>query len=70
MHREKIPLTGDTWHIMLHGLARRNEWVVAHEVLRDMQGSGIKMTDWLENAAEEVARGYITYRQRLATAAR
>ena len=70
MHREKIPLTGDTWHIMLHGLARRNEWVVGHEVLRDMQRSGIKMTDWLESAAEEVARGYITSRQRLATAAR
>jgi len=50
---------GDTWHIMLHGLARRSEWVVGHEVLRDMQGSGVKMTDWLENAAEEVARGYI-----------
>ena len=70
MQREKIPLTGDTWHILLHGLARRNEWVVAHEVLRDMQRSGIKMTDWLKNAAEEVARGYITSRQRLATAVR
>jgi pentatricopeptide repeat protein len=70
MCREKISLTGDTWHIMLHGLARRKEWVVAHEVLRDMQRSGIKMTDWLENAAEEVARGYLTSRRRLATAAR
>jgi pentatricopeptide repeat protein len=70
IHREKIPLTGDTWYILLRGLARRNEWVVAHEVLRDMQVSGIKMTDWLENAAEEVARGYITSRQRLATTAR
>jgi pentatricopeptide repeat protein len=70
MHQEKIALTGDTWHIMLHGLAGRNEWVVAHEVLRDMQRSGIKMTYWLENVAEEVARGYITSRQRLATAAR
>jgi pentatricopeptide repeat protein len=70
MRREKIPLTGDTWHIMLNGLARRNEWVVGHEVLRDMQRSGIKMTVWLKNAAEEVARGYITSRQRLATAAR
>jgi pentatricopeptide repeat protein len=70
MRREKIPLTGDTWHIMLRGLARRKEWVVGHEVLRDMQGSGIKMTYWLENAAEEVARGYIISRQRLATAAR
>jgi len=46
---------------MLHGLARRSEWVVGHEVLRDMQGSGVKMTDWLENAAEEVARGYIAF---------
>jgi pentatricopeptide repeat protein len=70
MCREKIPLTGDTWHIMLHGLARRNEWVVAHGILRDMQESGVKMTDWLENAAEEVARGYIKSRQRLATTAR
>jgi pentatricopeptide repeat protein len=70
MCREKIPLTGDTWHIMLHGLARRDEWVVGHEVLCDMQRSGIKMTNWLENAAEEVARGYIRSRQRLATAAR
>jgi pentatricopeptide repeat protein len=70
MRREKIPLTGDTWHIMLHGLARRNEWVVGHEVLRDMQESGIKMTDWLENAAKEIARGYITSRQKLATTAR
>jgi pentatricopeptide repeat protein len=70
MGREKIPLTGDTWHIMLRGLAKRNEWVVAHEVLRDMQRSGIKMTDWLESVAEEVARGYIISRQRLATAAR
>ncbi|KAF8506996.1 hypothetical protein F5888DRAFT_1630102 [Russula emetica] len=70
MRREKISLTGDTWYLMLRGLARRKEWVVAHEVLRDMQGSGIKMTDWLENVAEEVARGYITSRQRLATAAR
>jgi len=70
MRRGNIPLTGDTWHIMLHGLARRNEWDVAHEILRDMQQSGIKMTDWLQNAAEEVARGYITSRQRLATVAR
>jgi pentatricopeptide repeat protein len=70
MGREKIPLTGDTWHMVLHGLAKRNEWVVAHEVLRDMQRSGIKMTDWLENVAEEVARGYIISRRRLATAAR
>lgn len=61
MRREKIPLTGDTWHIMLHGLARRSEWVVAHGVLRDMQASGIRMTDWLENVAEEVARGYIIF---------
>lgn len=66
MRRDNISLTGDTWHIMLHGLARRSEWVVAHEVLRDMQGSGIKMTDWLENVAEEVARGYIISRKRLA----
>lgn len=70
MRREKIPLTGDTWHIMLHGLAKRKEWVVAHEVLRDMQRSGIRMTAWLENAAEEVARGYITSRQRLGTPAK
>jgi pentatricopeptide repeat protein len=70
MRRERIPLTGDTWHIMLHGLAKRGEWVVAHEVLRDMRGSGIRMTDWLENVAEEVARGYIISRQRLATATR
>jgi pentatricopeptide repeat protein len=70
MRREEISLTGDTWHIMLRGLAKRKEWVVGHEVLRDMQGSGITMTDWLESAAEEVARGYITSRQRLAIAAR
>ena len=70
MRREKIPLTGDTWHIMLNGLAKRKEWVVGHEVLRDMQRSGIRMTAWLENVAEEVARGYITSRQRLAIAAR
>jgi len=49
MRREKIALTGDTWHIMLHGLAKRREWVVAHEVLRDMESSGITMTDWLKN---------------------
>lgn len=70
MHREKIPLTGDTWHIMLHGLARRKEWVVGHEVLRDMQRSGIRMTAWLETAAKKVARGYIASRQGLATLAR
>ncbi len=70
MRRDKIFLTGDTWHIMLHGLARRSEWVVAHEVLRDMRGSGVRMTDWLENAAEEVARGYIISRQRLASTTR
>ena len=70
MRRDKIPLTGDTWHIMLHRLARRGEWVVAHEVLRDMQESGIKMTDWLENVAEEVVRGYIISRQRLASITR
>jgi len=70
MRRDKISLTGDTWHIMLHGLARRGEWVVAHEVLRDMQESGIKMTDWLENVAEEVARGYSISRQRLASTTR
>jgi len=67
MRRDKVSLTGDTWHIMLHGLAKRGEWVVAHEVLRDMQESGIKMTDWLENVTEEVARGYIISRQRLAS---
>jgi len=67
MRRDKISLTGDTWHIMLHRLARRGEWVVAHEVLRDMQESGIKMTDWLENVAEEVSRGYTISRQRLAS---
>jgi pentatricopeptide repeat protein len=61
MRREKITLTGDTWHIMLHGLAKRGEWVVGHEVLRDMESSGITMTDWLKNAAEEVVRGYATY---------
>ena len=70
MCREKIPLTGDTWHILLRGLAKRNEWVVGHGILRDMQRSGIKMTDWLKNAAEEVARGYFTSRQRLATTTR
>jgi len=70
MRRDKIFLTGDTWHIMLHGLARRSEWVVAHEVLRDMRGSGVRMTDWLENAAEEVARGYVISRQRLASTTR
>jgi pentatricopeptide repeat protein len=70
MRREKIALTGDTWHIMLHGLAKRSEWVVAYAVLRDMQQSGIRMTDWLENAAEEVARGYIMSGQRLAAATR
>jgi hypothetical protein len=47
----------------------RNEWVVAHE-LRDMQGSGIKMMDWLENVAEEVARGYIISKQKIATTVR
>jgi pentatricopeptide repeat protein len=66
MRREKVALTGDTWHILLHGLAKRSEWVVAHEVLRDMQQSGVRMTDWLENAVEEVARGYILSRRRLA----
>ncbi|KAI9462451.1 hypothetical protein BJY52DRAFT_1257027 [Lactarius psammicola] len=68
MRQEKIALTGDTWHIMLHGLAKRGEWVVGREVLRDMKSSGITMTDWLENAAEEVARGYVTSRRRLASA--
>lgn len=68
MRREKIALTGDTWHIMLHGLAKRKEWVVAHEVLRDMERSGIMMTDWLKNAAEEVTLGYVTSRPRLASA--
>ena len=67
MRRDRVSLTGDTWHIMLHGLAKRGEWVVAHEVLRDMEESGIKMMDWLENAAEEVVRGYIISRQRLAS---
>ncbi|KAI0004222.1 hypothetical protein BJV74DRAFT_809961 [Russula compacta] len=61
MRRERIPLTGDTWYIMLHGLARRSEWVVAHEVLRDMPGSGIWMTDWLKNVVEEVTRGYVIF---------
>jgi len=70
MRREKVPLTADTWHIMLRGLARRSEWDVAHEVLRDMQGSRIRMTDWLENVAEEVIRGYVRSRQRLARAKR
>ncbi|KAI9512848.1 hypothetical protein F5148DRAFT_1160354 [Russula earlei] len=70
MRREKTSLTGDTWHIILHGLARRSEWVVAHEVLRDMQESGLMMTDWLENVAEEVIRGYSKSRKRLATAKR
>ena len=70
MRRDRISLTGDTWHIMLHRLARRGEWVVAHEVLRDMQESGIKMTDWLENVAEEVSRGYVISRQRLASTTR
>ena len=70
MRKEMIPLTGDTWHIMLRGLAGRKEWVVGHEILRDMQRSGIEMTGWLKNAAEEVARGYIISRQKLATAAR
>ncbi|KAI0257442.1 hypothetical protein BJV78DRAFT_1277971 [Lactifluus subvellereus] len=70
MRREKIALTGDTWHIVLHGLAKRSEWVVAHAVLRDMQQSGIRMTSWLENAAEEVVRGYIKSRQRSAAATR
>lgn len=67
MRRDKVSLTGDTWHIILHGLAKRGEWVLAHEVLRDMQESGVKMTDWLENVAEEVARGYTTSRHRLAS---
>ncbi|KAF8269316.1 hypothetical protein EI94DRAFT_1699590 [Lactarius quietus] len=57
MQQEKIALTGDTWHIMLHGLAKRREWVVGYKVLRDMEGSGITMTEWLKNAAEEVAQG-------------
>ena len=70
MRREKITLTGDTWHIMLHGLARRREWVIAHDVLRDMESSGIIMTDWLRNAAEEVAQGYVTSRERLPSASR
>lgn len=61
MRREKIALTGDTWHIMLHGLAKRKEWVVAYEILRDMESSGIILTDWLKNAAEEVTRGYVAY---------
>ncbi|KAI0274741.1 hypothetical protein BC834DRAFT_9244 [Gloeopeniophorella convolvens] len=61
MLREKVPLTGDTWHILLRGLAKRNEFVVAYEVLRDMRRSGVRMTDWLENTAEEVARGYTGY---------
>ncbi|KAH9081968.1 hypothetical protein EDB83DRAFT_2335833 [Lactarius deliciosus] len=68
MRRKKTALTGDTWHIMLHGLAKRSEWVVAHEILRDMVSSGITMTDWLENAAEEVTRGYVASRPRLASA--
>ena len=68
MRREKIALTGDTWHIMLHGLAKRGEWVVGHEVLHDMESSGVTMTDWLMNAAEEVARGCAKSRPRLASA--
>ena len=68
MRREKIALTGDTWHIMLHGLAKRGEWVVGYEVLHDMESSGVTMTDWLKNAAEEVARGYGKSRPRLASA--
>ncbi|KAH9175471.1 hypothetical protein EDB89DRAFT_1947220 [Lactarius sanguifluus] len=68
MRRKKTALTGDTWHIMLHGLAKRSEWIVAHEILRDMENSGIIMTDWLENAAEEVTRGYVASRPRLASA--
>ena len=70
MRQEKISLTGDTWHIILRGLAKRKEWVIGHEILRDMQRSGIEMTVWLKNAAEEVSRGYIISRQRLATAVR
>jgi pentatricopeptide repeat protein len=68
MRQERITLTGDTWHIMLHGLAKRGEWVVGYEVLRDMESSGITMTDWLKNVAEEVARGYATSRPRLGSA--
>jgi pentatricopeptide repeat protein len=70
MCRENIALNGDTWHIILHGLAKRSEWVVAHEVLRDMQQSGIRMSDWLENVAKEITRGYVVSRQRLASATR
>ena len=68
MRREKITLTGDTWHIVLHGLAKRGEWVVAHGILRDMGSSGVTMTDWLNNVAEEVVRGYATSRPRLPSA--
>ncbi|KAI9445089.1 hypothetical protein H4582DRAFT_1913274 [Lactarius indigo] len=57
MRRKKTALTGDT-----------GEWVVAHEVLRDMESSGITMTEWLKNAAEEVTRGYVTSRPWLASA--
>ncbi|KAH9982589.1 hypothetical protein BGW80DRAFT_1263981 [Lactifluus volemus] len=70
MRRERIALTGDTWHIILHGLAKRSEWVVAHEVLGDMQQSGITMTNWLEKVVEKVTRGYVVSRRRLASAKR
>jgi pentatricopeptide repeat protein len=70
MRQENVALTGDTWHIILNGLAKNNEWVMAREVLRDMQQSGIRMSNWLENTAERVARGYVLSRRRLASATR
>ncbi|KIY50575.1 hypothetical protein FISHEDRAFT_38662 [Fistulina hepatica ATCC 64428] len=47
MQRRRVPITMDTWYLLLFGLHRRREWKMADEVVADLYKSGQTPTRWV-----------------------
>lgn len=54
MLRNKVPLTRDTWYILLAGLVEREEWMFADEVVADMVSSGIAVGSSVKNLVYKI----------------
>ncbi|KAI0067793.1 hypothetical protein BV25DRAFT_1896761 [Artomyces pyxidatus] len=56
MKKQRVKKTGDTWYIILHGLAHRGEWNLASHIVDDMMRSGLRISESLGSMAMEVKR--------------
>ncbi|THH17395.1 hypothetical protein EW146_g3408 [Bondarzewia mesenterica] len=56
MSHTGVPLTGDTWHILLRGLLERGDVALANELVSEMENSDVTISTALKGLADEVKR--------------